>query len=118
MNDLSDGQAGSRLRCAGDDYAMGGFSNPFRRANVTLLAVDEAHCVSEWGHDFRPDYARLGSSFASGTWGDVQTIALTATATPTVRARCLLTYWDLKAPQSICDGVRPGTNLHFSVQPQ
>ena len=48
-----------------------------------LLAVDEAHCISEWGHDFRPSYRRIGR-IRQGL-GDPQTIALTATATPSVR---------------------------------
>lgn len=50
---------------------------------IHLLAVDEAHCISHWGHDFRPDYARLGEFRRQ--LGDPPTIALTATATPTVR---------------------------------
>ncbi len=51
---------------------------------VSLLAVDEAHCVSEWGHDFRPDYTRL-DEFRE-LLGNPTTIALTATATPEVQA--------------------------------
>jgi ATP-dependent DNA helicase RecQ len=50
--------------------------------NVTRLAVDEAHCISQWGHDFRPDYSRLSDYRA--LLGDPPTIALTATATPRV----------------------------------
>jgi ATP-dependent DNA helicase RecQ len=53
-----------------------------RRA-VSLLAVDEAHCISEWGHDFRPDYTRLKEIRALA--GNPTTIALTATATPLVQ---------------------------------
>ncbi len=51
--------------------------------NVCLLAVDEAHCISEWGHDFRPDYTRVGEFRA--LLGNPPTIALTATATPDVQ---------------------------------
>ena len=50
---------------------------------VSLLAVDEAHCISEWGHDFRPSYRRIGS--IRERLGSPQTVALTATATPDVR---------------------------------
>ncbi len=50
---------------------------------VALLAVDEAHCISQWGHDFRPDYSRLGEFRAEV--GDPPTLALTATATPAVQ---------------------------------
>ena len=50
---------------------------------VNLLAVDEAHCISEWGHDFRPSYRRIG--VMRDRLGGLQTIALTATATPQVR---------------------------------
>ena len=53
------------------------------RRNVTRLAIDEAHCVSQWGHDFRPDYSRVGD--IRRMLGDPVTIALTATATAEVR---------------------------------
>ena len=55
----------------------------FERARPALLCVDEAHCISEWGHDFRPSYLRLGA--ARERLGDPVTLALTATATARVR---------------------------------
>jgi len=55
----------------------------FVRAQPWLLCVDEAHCISEWGHDFRPAYLRLGVE--RGELGGPQVLALTATATPRVR---------------------------------
>lgn len=59
------------------------FQAVMARVRVARLAVDEAHCISEWGHDFRPDYARLG--WFRHQLGDPPTIALTATATDVVR---------------------------------
>jgi ATP-dependent DNA helicase RecQ len=53
------------------------------RVQVPLIAVDEAHCVSEWGHDFRPDYRALAPLFAA--WPDARRLALTATADPRTR---------------------------------
>ena len=59
------------------------FLEVMSRRTVSLLAVDEAHCISEWGHDFRPDYTRLEEF--RGIVGNPPTIALTATATPDVQ---------------------------------
>lgn len=87
------------------------FLEKLKSANVQLLAVDEAHCISEWGHDFRPDYARLGK--LRERIGSPQTIALTATATPTVRDD-VAKQLQLREPQVFITGfARP--NLHFEV---
>jgi ATP-dependent DNA helicase RecQ len=59
----------------------------FKRAKVGLLAVDEAHCISQWGHDFRPEYLALGA--AQAELGGVQTVAFTATADTATRADIL-----------------------------
>jgi ATP-dependent DNA helicase RecQ len=59
------------------------FVSVIQKREISLLAVDEAHCVSQWGHDFRPDYTRI-AEFRS-LIGNPPLIALTATATPTVQ---------------------------------
>lgn len=88
----------------------------FRRAlgetEVALLAVDEAHCISQWGHDFRPDYLSLGSVRAQ--LGAPLTIALTATATAQVRAD-ILGQLGLEDARVIVSGFeRP--NLFYQVE--
>ncbi len=59
------------------------FCNVMLKRRVELLAVDEAHCISQWGHDFRPDYTRIGE--IRNLLGNPTTVALTATATPAVQ---------------------------------
>jgi len=71
------------LYVAPERLALGNFQNFLKTANIKLIAVDEAHCISEWGHDFRPDYRNL--KLFKNQFPDVPIIALTATATPKVR---------------------------------
>jgi ATP-dependent DNA helicase RecQ len=81
------------------------------RLRPSLLAVDEAHCISEWGHDFRPDYARLG--VARRKLGSPPCIALTATATDAVR-RDIADQLGFRDPELFITGFdRP--NLRFAV---
>ncbi len=83
-----------------------------RSIGVSLLAVDEAHCVSQWGHDFRPSYLRL-RPVREGL-GSPPVIALTATATPQVRAD-IITHLGLRDPEVVITGF-DRTNLSYSVQ--
>lgn len=71
------------LFVAPERFRSDAFWEALEKVEVSLLAVDEAHCISQWGHDFRPDYMALGE--ARKRLGEPVTLALTATATPTVR---------------------------------
>jgi ATP-dependent DNA helicase RecQ len=71
------------LYVAPERLMMPGFLDQVRRWNVSLFAIDEAHCISEWGHDFRPEYRRLVE--LRGLFPAVPIMALTATATQRVR---------------------------------
>ncbi|HMP78564.1 MAG TPA: RecQ family ATP-dependent DNA helicase [Pirellulaceae bacterium] len=88
------------------------FLRTLDRIAVTLLAVDEAHCISEWGHDFRPDYARLGRLRTK--LGNPQTVALTATATATVRDD-IIRVLELQDPQTFVSGFAR-ENLSLQVE--
>jgi ATP-dependent DNA helicase RecQ len=68
---------------APERFRSDSFTEAISELKVRLFAVDEAHCISHWGHDFRPDYLRLKE--ATERLGNPQVIALTATATPQVR---------------------------------
>jgi ATP-dependent DNA helicase RecQ len=78
----------------------------------TLVAVDEAHCVSSWGHDFRPDYLRLGELLDGLT--DARIIALTATAAPPVRAD-IVEQLRLHEPRVVLGGMAR-ENISLAVQ--
>ncbi len=92
-------------------------SAPFLRAlkkrPISLVAIDEAHCISVWGHDFRPDYLKIGQAL---DWlGRPQTIALTATATDRVRED-IVSQLKLRAPKLFITGF-DRKNLFFEVMP-
>jgi ATP-dependent DNA helicase RecQ len=87
------------------------FLEAMAKVRPSLLAVDEAHCISEWGHDFRPDYAKIG--LARRRLGSPACIALTATATDLVR-RDIADQLDLRDPAQFVTGFdRP--NLGYAV---
>ncbi|MGA2441864.1 MAG: RecQ family ATP-dependent DNA helicase, partial [Tepidisphaeraceae bacterium] len=82
IKELHDGFQGL-LYVAPERLFAANFQPLLEKLRPKLLAVDEAHCISQWGHDFRPEYSRLGE--ARRKFGDPPTIALTATATEDVR---------------------------------
>ncbi|MFN4294232.1 MAG: RecQ family ATP-dependent DNA helicase [Thermoflexales bacterium] len=89
--------------------------NALRRARVSLLAVDEAHCISQWGHDFRPDYLRIGAMRRA--LGDPVTVALTATATPEVQDD-IIGQLGLPAVERVITGfARPNLVFHVRFTP-
>jgi ATP-dependent DNA helicase RecQ len=103
---------------APERFASGAFRGALSRRRVALFVVDEAHCVAEWGHDFRPDYLRLHDAIASLTHGHAEgsrpaVMAATATATPRV-AREIAERLELREWVSIRSGFdRP--NVTFDV---
>lgn len=99
------------LYVAPERAVLPNFLAALERWNVGLIAVDEAHCVSEWGHDFRPEYRRLAELRRRLT--NVPLLALTATATQRVRTD-IETALQLRTPERFIAGFnRP--NLRYSV---
>lgn len=102
------------LYVAPERLLLSGFLEDLKTWKVSLVAVDEAHCISEWGHDFRPEYRRLVE--LRKTLPDVPVMALTATATDRVR-NDIVERLGLREPrQYVASFNRP--NLFYRVQPK
>ena len=99
------------LYLAPERLFAGTFVERLREWDVAAVAVDEAHCISEWGHDFRPEYRRLAE--LRGMLPDVPFLALTATATERVRAD-ILTQLKLRDP-AVLIGSFNRPNLTYRV---
>jgi ATP-dependent DNA helicase RecQ len=95
---------------APERLVLDGFRGLLRGAAVSLVAVDEAHCISEWGHDFRPEYLEIGALLAE--LPEARVLACTATATPIVRDE-ILSRLGLPAdtPQHVRGFARPNLRL-------
>ena len=108
MDELADGFAGL-LYIAPERFAAPAFQRLIDTLHPAMLAIDEAHCISVWGHDFRPDYTKLGEM--RRRLGSPPTIALTATATRDVRDD-IADQLDLRQPRIYVTGFdRP--NLRY-----
>ena len=105
------------LYLAPERLASGGTERMLARAGVSLIAVDEAHCVSQWGHDFRPDYLRIGDLRRAL---DVPLAAFTATADAETRAEIISRLFsEANPPETFLRGFdRPNLSLAFDVKNQ
>ncbi|MGC9417765.1 MAG: DNA helicase RecQ [Rhodovulum sp.] len=102
------------LYMAPERLASGGTLTLLRRIGVGLIAVDEAHCVSQWGHDFRPDYLRIGDLRRAL---NVPLAAFTATADAETREEIVARLFDGVAPETFLRGFdRP--NIHLAFAPK
>jgi len=111
ISKLHDGFRGM-LYVSPERFFLGNFSQLAAGLKPWLLAIDEAHCISQWGHDFRPEYNRLGEVRAA--LGSPTVIALTATATDDVRAD-IIHQLRLKQPEVVITGF-DRTNLRYECR--
>ncbi|MFT5632019.1 MAG: ATP-dependent DNA helicase RecQ, partial [Gammaproteobacteria bacterium] len=102
------------LYMAPERLAAGGVMGMLRRVGVNLIAVDEAHCVSQWGHDFRPDYLRIGELRRAL---DVPLAAFTATADAETQVEIIEKLFDGTPPSKFLHGFdRPNIHLAFAAK--
>ncbi len=102
------------LYVAPERLMLSGSLDDLQRWNVSMIAVDEAHCISEWGHDFRPEYRQLAE--LRGHFPNVPMMALTATATERVRSD-VINLLQLREPSCyVASFNRP--NLSYRVVPR
>ncbi|MEX2107017.1 MAG: RecQ family ATP-dependent DNA helicase, partial [Solirubrobacterales bacterium] len=112
LDDVRSGRA-RIVYCAPERFASNVFLEALSHRRIDLIAVDEAHCVSEWGHDFRPDYLRLPQ--IADRLGRPTVMACTATATKPVAAE-IASRFGMREPLQVRAGFdRP--NLSFDVVP-
>ncbi|UOA21839.1 ATP-dependent DNA helicase RecQ [Sulfitobacter pontiacus] len=102
------------LYMAPERLAAGSVTGMLKRVGVSLIAVDEAHCVSQWGHDFRPDYLRIGELRRTL---DVPLAAFTATADTETQAEIVQKLFDGVPPRAFLRGFdRPNIHLAFAAK--
>ncbi len=102
------------LYLAPERLAAAGVPGMLKRCGVSLIAVDEAHCVSQWGHDFRPDYLRIGALRQSL---DVPLAAFTATADAETRDEIVEKLFQGAPPRQFLHGFdRPNIHLAFAAK--
>ncbi|WP_299562576.1 DNA helicase RecQ [uncultured Sulfitobacter sp.] len=102
------------LYMAPERLAAGSVMGMLRRVGVRLIAVDEAHCVSQWGHDFRPDYLRIGELRRAL---DVPLAAFTATADAETQVEIVQKLFDGTPPRAFLRGFdRPNIHLSFATK--
>lgn len=87
----------------------------FRSINISFVAVDEAHCISEWGHDFRPEYRHI-KNMINAIGIHIPVIALTATATPKVRVD-ITKNLNMEEPEVFVSSFNR-TNLYYEIRPK
>ena len=100
------------LYIAPERFAMPGFLETLKNIPLSLFAVDEAHCISEWGHDFRPDYLSLSN--ITEKFAGVPVAAFTATATPEVQED-IISKLGLRSPLKVRASFNR-SNLFYRVE--
>ncbi|MBC7546026.1 MAG: ATP-dependent DNA helicase RecQ, partial [Candidatus Sericytochromatia bacterium] len=115
QRDRLDGMVHGRYKLvyiAPERFRSGAFTEAVRATQISLVAIDEAHCLSQWGHDFRPDYLKLAGALTA--LGKPQMLAATATATQEVRDDVLVQL-GMRQPKVFVSGFdRP--NLRYMVR--